>query len=46
MLDPVVRTDGGIPGTARPFLVVREYQGPQGAYVERFVLRNARGGRP
>jgi hypothetical protein len=43
VLDPVVRTDGGIPGTARPFLVVREYQGPQGAYVERFVLRNARG---
>jgi len=43
VLDPVVHTDGGIPGTARPFLVVREYQGPQGAYVERFVLRNARG---
>ncbi|HSK95554.1 MAG TPA: hypothetical protein VK891_02970 [Euzebyales bacterium] len=43
MLDPVVRIDGGMPGSARPFLVVREYQGPQGAYVERFVLRNARG---
>jgi hypothetical protein len=43
VLDPVVRTEGGLPGTARPFLVVREYQGPQGAYVERFVLRNARG---
>ena len=32
-----------MPGTARPFLVVREYQGPQGTYVERFVLRDARG---
>jgi hypothetical protein len=43
VLDPVVHSDGGIPGVARPFLVVREYQGPQGAYVERFVLRNRRG---
>lgn len=43
MLDPVVRTDGAVPGTARPFLVVREYQGPHGDYVERFILRNARG---
>lgn len=43
MLDPVVRTDAGIPGTARPFLVVREYQGPQGLYVERFELRTADG---
>jgi hypothetical protein len=43
VLDPVVRTDGGTPGVARPFLVVREYQGPQGEYVERFVLRNQRG---
>ena len=43
MLDPVVRVDGGLPASARPFLVVRDYQGPQGAYVERFELRNARG---
>jgi hypothetical protein len=43
VLDPVVRTDGVVPGAARPFLVVREYQGPQGTYVERFTLRNARG---
>lgn len=43
VLDPVVRTDGVVPGAARPFLVVREYQGPQGEYVERFTLRNARG---
>lgn len=43
MLDPVVRTDGGLPAAARPFLVLREYQGPQGSYVERFMLRNARG---
>lgn len=43
VLDPVVRVEGGIPGTARPFLVVREYQGPQGTYVERFVLTNMAG---
>jgi hypothetical protein len=43
VLDPVVRTDGVVPGAARPFLIVREYQGPHGDYVERFTLRNARG---
>lgn len=43
VLDPIVRVDGGVPGTARPFLVVREYQGPQGTYVERFVLTDPRG---
>ncbi len=43
VLDPIVRVEGGIPGTAKPFLVVREYQGPQGTYVERFVLTNASG---
>ena len=43
VLDPIVRVEGGIPGTAKPFLVVREYQGPQGTYVERFVLSNASG---
>jgi hypothetical protein len=43
VLDPIVRVEGGIPGTARPFLVVREYQGPQGTYVERFVLTDTDG---
>lgn len=43
VLDPIVRVVDGIPGTAKPFLVVREYQGPQGMYVERFVLTNTRG---
>lgn len=43
VLDPIVRVAGGVPGTARPFLVVREYQGPQGVYVEHFMLRDARG---
>lgn len=43
VLDPIVRIDGGIPGAARPFLVVREYQGPQGIYVERFVLTDPDG---
>lgn len=38
-----MRIAGGVPGTARPFMVVREYQGPQGVYVERFTLRDARG---
>jgi len=38
-----VRITGGVPGTARPFMVVREYQGPQGVYVERFTLRDVRG---
>ncbi|MBW3601870.1 MAG: hypothetical protein KY434_04115 [Actinobacteria bacterium] len=39
LLDPVVRVDGGLPGVARPLVVVREYQGPQGVYVEEFSLR-------
>lgn len=43
VLDPIVRVDGGVPGTARPFMVVREYQGPQGTYVERFVLTDPSG---
>ena len=38
LLDPVVRLDGGIPGTVRPFTVVREYQGPQGVYTEYFEI--------
>ena len=43
LLDPVVRVDGGLPGVARPIAVVRDYQGPQGAQVEYFVLADDRG---
>lgn len=43
LLDPVVRLDGGIPGTIRPFTVVREYQGPQGTYVEHFEISDPAG---
>jgi hypothetical protein len=43
LLDPVVRVDGGLPGIARPIAVVRDYQGPQGASVEYFVLSDSRG---
>lgn len=43
LLDPVVRVDGSLPGVARPIVVVRDYQGPQGAYLEQFVLRDRRG---
>ncbi len=43
LLDPIVRVDGGLPGMARPIAVVRDYQGPQGASVEHFILRDGRG---
>ncbi len=43
LLDPVVRVEGGLPGTARPIAVVRDYQGPQGARIEYFVLSDSRG---
>ena len=43
LLDPIVRVEGALPGTARPVTVIREYQGPQGAYTESFVLRDRRG---
>lgn len=43
VLDPVVRVEGGLPGVARPIAVLRHYQGPQGTYVEHFVLRDRRG---
>ena len=43
LLDPVVRVDGGLPGVARPIAVVRDYQGPQGASIEYFVLADSRG---
>lgn len=40
LFDPLVRVEGALPGTARPFVVLREYQGPQGYYVEWFVVRD------
>lgn len=43
LLDPVVRVEGPLPGIARPIAVVRDYQGPQGAYIEHFVLRDRKG---
>ena len=43
LLDPVVRVEGALPGVARPITVVRHYQGPQGAYIEHFVLRDRHG---
>ena len=43
LLDPVVRVEGGLPGVARPIAVVRDYQGPQGAQVEYFILRDSQG---
>jgi hypothetical protein len=43
LMDPVVRTAGGIPGNARPIIVLRDYQGPQGSYTEHFVLTDRDG---
>ena len=43
LLDLIVRVDGALPGTARPVAVVRDYQGPQGTYLEHFVLRDRAG---
>lgn len=43
LMDPVVRVEGPLPGTARPITVVRDYQGPQGAYIEQFVLQDRKG---
>ena len=43
LLDPVVRVEGGLPGPARPILVLRDYQAPQGSYVEHFVLTDPTG---
>ncbi len=43
LLDPVIRPAGPLPGPARPFTVVREYQGPQGGYTEQFVLSDPDG---
>lgn len=43
LLDLVVQVDGPLPGTARPVTVVRVYQGPQGEYLERFVITDGAG---
>ena len=42
LLDPVVRVDS-IPGTTHPFTVLRDYQGPQGTYLEYFTLADTTG---
>jgi hypothetical protein len=42
LLDPVVRMES-VPGATHPFVVVRDYQGPQGAYLEQFVLTDTTG---
>ncbi|WP_370327671.1 hypothetical protein [Euzebya sp.] len=42
LLDPVVRIDS-VPGTSHPFVVVRDYQGPQGTYLEYFTISDATG---
>ncbi|MGH3664924.1 MAG: hypothetical protein ACRDU8_02330 [Egibacteraceae bacterium] len=43
VLDPVVRVEGALPGTARPITVLRVYQGPQGGQYEHFVLTDSSG---
>jgi hypothetical protein len=43
LLDPVVRVEGALPGSTRPFVVVRHYQGPQGYYIEHFAIRDPDG---
>ena len=42
LLDPVVRIDA-VPGTTHPFVVVRDYQGPQGVYLEQFTITDPTG---
>lgn len=43
LLDPVVRVEGAIPGVSRPVVVVRDYQGPAGDYIEHVVVHDQRG---
>jgi hypothetical protein len=43
LLDPLIRIDGPLPGDARPIAVVREYQGPQGTYLETYILTDRSG---
>jgi hypothetical protein len=38
-----VRVAGSLPGSALPFVVVRDYQGPQGYYVEYFTIQEPGG---
>jgi hypothetical protein len=38
LFDPIVRVPGALPDLAWPFVIIRDYQGPQGDYVERFVI--------
>lgn len=42
LLDPVIKIDT-VPGVARPFVVSRAYQGPQGYYVEQFFITDKDG---
>lgn len=42
LLDPVVRIES-VPGTTHPFVVVRDYQGPQGVYLEYFTINDPLG---
>jgi hypothetical protein len=42
LLDPVVRVDS-LPGVAKPFVVLRDYQGPQGGYTEHVTVTDRRG---
>ncbi|HUH06255.1 MAG TPA: hypothetical protein VML96_00475 [Egibacteraceae bacterium] len=43
LLDPIVRVAGAVPGPARPITVLRDFQGPQGAYLEHFTLTDSAG---
>jgi hypothetical protein len=43
LLDPLVRVEGALPGSTRPFVVIRDYQGPQGYYVEHFRIHEPGG---
>ncbi|MPZ87237.1 MAG: hypothetical protein GEU81_04005 [Nitriliruptorales bacterium] len=43
LLDPVVRVDGGLPGVARPAMIMRRYQGPQGSSTEYFTIADDQG---
>lgn len=42
VLDPVIKIET-LPGFARPFVVSRAYQGPQGYYIEQFTLTDKDG---
>jgi hypothetical protein len=43
LFDPLVRVEGTLPGNTRPFVVVRDYQGPQGYYIEGFAIHEPGG---